>query len=53
MRILIADDERPARGELRELLSEMIQNAEFAEAASGTEAIEAMSLLYELKQKLS
>ena len=44
MRILIADDERPARGELRELLSELIQNAEFMEAASGTEAIEAMSL---------
>lgn len=44
MRILIADDERPARGELRELLSEMIQNAEFVEAASGAEAIEAMSL---------
>lgn len=43
MRILIADDERPARGELRELLSDLIQNAQFIEVASGTEAIEAMS----------
>ncbi len=43
MRILIADDEGPARGELRELLSDLVQNAEFTEAASGTEALETIS----------
>ena len=43
MKILIADDERPARGELTELLSELIPDAAFTEASSGAEAIEAMT----------
>ncbi len=43
MKILIADDERPARGELIELLSELIPEADFIEASSGSETIEAMS----------
>lgn len=43
MRILIADDERPARSELRHILSGLLPDAEFLEAGSGAEAIEEMS----------
>ena len=43
MRILIADDERPARGELIELLTELLPDAVFTEASSGNEAIELIS----------
>lgn len=43
MRILLADDERPARSELRSLLEELSAQSVFVEAASGEEAIDSMS----------
>lgn len=39
----MADDERPARSELRQLLEEYAPGCTFQEAASGEEAIDAMS----------
>ncbi|HFD40706.1 MAG TPA: response regulator transcription factor [Anaerolineae bacterium] len=39
MHILIADDEAPARGELRYILAELVPEAVFYEAASGEEAL--------------
>ena len=43
MRVLIADDERPARSELRHILEPLLPGAEFQEADSGGSAIEFMS----------
>ena len=42
MRYLLADDERPARSDLRQILSDLVPEAQFHEASSGEEAIEAM-----------
>lgn len=39
MKILIVDDERPARSELEYLLSMLREDAEFIEASSGEEAL--------------
>lgn len=40
MKILLVDDERPARGELRRIVEALSAEAEIAEAASGGEAVE-------------
>ncbi len=40
MKILIVDDEKPARGELRYLLEQQEPEAEFVEAKNGLEALE-------------
>lgn len=40
MRILIADDERPSRGELKYILSQLASGATFYEAANGQAALE-------------
>lgn len=40
MRILLADDERPARAELQFILEQMVSNAEFAEAKTGQEVLD-------------
>ena len=40
MKILIADDERPARQELRFMLNELLPSAHFDEAESGTDVLE-------------
>jgi DNA-binding LytR/AlgR family response regulator len=42
MRILIADDETPAREELRYMLEQLVPDAEFHEAANGEEALHAV-----------
>lgn len=40
MKILIADDEKPARGELRYMLEQLASTATFFEARNGNEALE-------------
>lgn len=40
MRILLADDERPARAELQFILEQIAANAEFAEAKNGQEVLD-------------
>lgn len=40
MKILIADDEKPARGELRYMLGQLASTATFYEARNGNEALE-------------
>lgn len=42
MNILIADDERPARSELRHILEEVLDHPSVVEADCGEAAVEAM-----------